>query len=285
MAELAFAKQFLTALDSRPQRLSSDHIVDAKSYPPQPATILPKAANPKKRKTTPTNTSSSTADASSTAPNPPPTTLPATLSITLKPTRPSAATPAITLPTAPLSTSIHDLKTHYATQTGLASPARVKLLRARKPVPDSKSLRDVLLEGGAGVDASSADKVALEFQVMVIGGGASGANAVSGASTPGTPAASSPPPADIPSAAAAAAGIPPAAGQIGEEPVSSSTTAAPTGAAVPTTAEFWADVRAFLVQRVRDEAEGARLAELFRGAWEAEGSKGEGGAASADMVG
>lgn len=37
MTELAFAKQFLTALEARPARLSSDHVVDPKSYPAQPA--------------------------------------------------------------------------------------------------------------------------------------------------------------------------------------------------------------------------------------------------------
>jgi hypothetical protein len=37
MTELAFARQFLTALDSRPIKLSSDHVADPKNYPAQGA--------------------------------------------------------------------------------------------------------------------------------------------------------------------------------------------------------------------------------------------------------
>lgn len=37
MNELAFARQFLTALDSRPVKLQSDHVADPRSYPAQGA--------------------------------------------------------------------------------------------------------------------------------------------------------------------------------------------------------------------------------------------------------
>jgi hypothetical protein len=37
MSELAFCKSFLTALDARPAKLSSDHIADARQYPAQGA--------------------------------------------------------------------------------------------------------------------------------------------------------------------------------------------------------------------------------------------------------
>jgi hypothetical protein len=37
MAELAFCKTFLTALDARPAKLSSDHIADARQFPAQGA--------------------------------------------------------------------------------------------------------------------------------------------------------------------------------------------------------------------------------------------------------
>lgn len=36
MTEVAFAKSFLAALDSRPQKLSPDHVEDPKSYPARP---------------------------------------------------------------------------------------------------------------------------------------------------------------------------------------------------------------------------------------------------------
>ena len=32
--------------------------------------------------------------------------------------------------------------------------------------------------------------------------------------------------------------------------------------------EFWTDLQAFVVQRIRDEAEGKRLVGIFKGAWE-----------------
>lgn len=32
--------------------------------------------------------------------------------------------------------------------------------------------------------------------------------------------------------------------------------------------EFWSDLQAFVVQRIRDESEGKRLVGIFKGAWE-----------------
>lgn len=40
MSELAFCKSFLSALDARPVKLSSDHIADARQYPAQGAVSL-----------------------------------------------------------------------------------------------------------------------------------------------------------------------------------------------------------------------------------------------------
>lgn len=40
MAEVAFAKTFLTSLDSRPIKLSPDHIEDPKTFPPRPPVRL-----------------------------------------------------------------------------------------------------------------------------------------------------------------------------------------------------------------------------------------------------
>lgn len=41
MTEVIFARTFLTALDSRPQKLSADHVEDPKSYPARPPVGLP----------------------------------------------------------------------------------------------------------------------------------------------------------------------------------------------------------------------------------------------------
>lgn len=46
MSELAFCKQFLTALGARPIKLSSDHIADARHYPSQAVVRLPSSISP-----------------------------------------------------------------------------------------------------------------------------------------------------------------------------------------------------------------------------------------------
>jgi ubiquitin-like protein 4 len=47
MTELSFARSFLSALDMRPVKLSSDHIADPKQYPAQAAVcLLPSSARP-----------------------------------------------------------------------------------------------------------------------------------------------------------------------------------------------------------------------------------------------
>jgi cytochrome c556 len=42
----------------------------------------------------------------------------------------------------------------------------------------------------------------------------------------------------------------------------------PSGKEVVATDEFWSDMKHFIMQRTRDEAEAERLAKIFRGAWE-----------------
>lgn len=46
MTEVTFAKSFLTALDSRPQKLSADHVEDPKSYPARPPVRRPTSRRP-----------------------------------------------------------------------------------------------------------------------------------------------------------------------------------------------------------------------------------------------
>jgi ubiquitin-like protein 4 len=98
---------------------------------------------------------------------------------------------------------------------------KIKILYAKKPVADSKTLADVL--GGEGNGPAGA-----EFSVMLMGG-----------VTP-----SDEPPQEK------AKGGPTAQGPSGKE--------------VLATEEFWDDLRGFLVQRLKDEDEGERLASVFR---------------------
>jgi hypothetical protein len=139
-------------------------------------------------------------------------------------------------------TSIYDLKTQYATQSSIPA-AKIKILYKKKPVTDSKTVVEVI-----GQDVSGE----VEFGVMVMGGATAGSPAA------GTPVTS--PPAVAPSetekglAGASAHGGPAAQGPSGKEVVA--------------TDEFWNDMKHFIMQRTKDEAEAERLAKLFKGAWE-----------------
>lgn len=87
----------------------------------------------------------------------------------------------------------------------------------------------------------------VEFSVMVIGGGGVGG----GGGGVGRAAASTPPI------------ISPV-----EEMLPPKVAQGPSGAEELKTEAFWGDLRGFLVQRLRDEGEGERLAGVFREAWE-----------------
>lgn len=138
------------------------------------------------------------------------------------------------------STSVHELKTAYAAQHGLAVE-KVKLLHNRKPVADSKTLREVLPEREQVGE--------VEFSVMVMGGGGVSA----------APERAATPPVEAPQPVNEAGEV-----QGNEAPVVQ-------GREVLDTEEFWEDLRGFLVQRLRDDAEGRRVAAIFRGAFERDG--------------
>lgn len=237
MTEFAFAKQFLSALGARPMRISPDHVVDAREYPAQPAFILPKpASGTRLRRAQPgAESASSPSNAAGSAPG---------TTVTLKPTRPSPSTPSLTLPSPqPPHTSMHALKTAYAAASGLPVD-KIKLLHKKKPVGDTKTLKDVL-----GDDVSTD----AEFGVMVLGGAATAAAAASPAATPERVAS----PGVETLAGGAAAGVPLA------EPVV-------TGEDVAKSDAFWSDLEGFLGQRLKDEAVARRMAGAFKGAWEME---------------
>jgi hypothetical protein len=122
----------------------------------------------------------------------------------------------ITLPSIALSTSILSLKESISETTSIPTP-KLRLLWNKKPVQDSKTLKDVV-----GVEYEG-EKV--ELTVMVIGG----ASAVRR-----------------------------------EEEVEPIVAAVGLGAEVLKTEDFWGDLKAFLVQRLKDEAEGDRVWGVFR---------------------
>ncbi|UKZ80511.1 hypothetical protein TrVFT333_008272 [Trichoderma virens FT-333] len=144
MAEVVFAKTFLTSLDSRPIKLSPDHIEDPKTFPPRPPVLHPP---PHANRHVQTNL-------------PPPPGQERSISITLKSLRNPPLD--ITLPALPLSTSVLDVKAAVNAQTRIPVD-KMKLLLNKRPVADTKVLKELL--------AKESDK-AIDFSVMVIGGAA-----------------------------------------------------------------------------------------------------------------
>lgn len=136
----------------------------------------------------------------------------------------------IRLSSQPLNTSILDVKTSVSSETTIPVD-KIKVLHKKKPVADSKVLKDLLGE----------DETSVEFSVMVLGGAA---------------AAASPAPKNEggPSAAAAAD--------------SASTAQGTSGEAVLQTDAFWTDLRGFLSQRIRDEKITEELFGKFLSSWE-----------------
>ncbi|KAI1780546.1 cell-cycle control medial ring component-domain-containing protein [Hypoxylon cercidicola] len=142
MTEVSFAKSFLAALDSRPLKLSPDHVEDPKSYPARGAYILPKMPKPmsKRKATSIPGQERSLAVAVKSLRNPP-------LDIKILSQTPN--------------TSVLDIKTAVSQETGIPVD-KMKLLHKKKPVPDSKVLKDL----------TSEEETSVEFSVMVMGGAA-----------------------------------------------------------------------------------------------------------------
>lgn len=207
MSEVTFAKSFLAALDSRPQKLSADHVEDPKNYPARPPYILPKMpkAMSKAVKLAPGQERSVTVHIKSLR-NPP-------LDIRLS--------------SQPLNTSILDLKSSVSSETSIPTD-KIKVLYKKKPVSDSKVLKDLLGD----------DETSVEFSVMVLGGAAAAVAAGGAKAEDKEPAA----------AAAVAQGV--------------------SGEAVLATDAFWTDLRGFLSQRIRDEKITEELFAKFLSSWE-----------------
>ncbi|KAH7154995.1 cell-cycle control medial ring component-domain-containing protein [Dactylonectria estremocensis] len=197
MAEVGFAKTFLSSLDSRPAKLSDNHVEDPKRFPARPPYILPRMSKPMSK---PLNLAPGQERS---------------IKVTLK----SLRNPPLDIKftSQPLDTSVLDIKSKVLAQTRIPV-AKIKLLHNKKPVPDSKVLKDLLGD----------TETAIEFSVMVIGG---------------------------------AAAIPP------EKP-EAAPKAAPTGQAALETEEFWDDLKGFLMQRLKDQAQAEELSTLFKSSWQ-----------------
>ncbi|PTB67500.1 hypothetical protein BBK36DRAFT_1116592 [Trichoderma citrinoviride] len=135
MAEVAFAKTFLTSLDSRPIKLSPDHVEDPKTFPPRPPYILPRMPVPMSK--------------------PSQTRLPPGAEPSIPVHIKSLRNPPLDIALAPLplSTSVIDLKAALQAQTRIPVD-KMKLLLNKRPVADSKVLKELLAAGGDGKEKS-----------------------------------------------------------------------------------------------------------------------------------
>ncbi|KAM0669091.1 hypothetical protein ACQRIT_004057 [Beauveria bassiana] len=214
MAETAFAKTFLTTLSGRPAVLSPDHVEDARNFPSRPPYILPRM---------PTEMSKPRGRAAA-APG-----QERSVTVTLRSLRNPPLD--ITLAAQALDTSLLDVKQAAAARARIPAD-KLKILHNKRPVPDSKILRDVVGEGQAAV---------VEFSVMVIGGAA----------------------AILPEETMDVDGD----ARGGEAAVRRRR--AEKGEAAVEQDKFWEDLNGFLMQRVKDEDTAAELTTVFKNAWEA----------------
>ncbi|KAM0276714.1 hypothetical protein ACHAQH_006482 [Verticillium albo-atrum] len=200
MAEVVFARQFLSTLDSKPVKLSADHVEDPKNFPARPPYVLPKMPKAFSKPSVPLAPGQERS-----------------VTVVLK----SLRNPPIDikLTSQPLNTSVLDLKTSVAEKARIPVD-KMRLLHRKKPIPDSKVLKDL----------AGDEETTVEFAIMVIGG---------------------------------AAAVQPAEGEAGGVGVAGEAT----GAAALETEAFWADLKGFLMQRLKDETEAENLAKSWQADW------------------
>lgn len=166
---------------------------------------------------------------------------------------------ALTLSKVDIDSSLLDVKTSYAAQA-TKDVGKIKLLYNKRPASDLKSLRELL---------PVPTPKSVELTVMILGGGSSASARANPIDRIGSPAIQVPEanPAslageqdatsDAPFSEQAAMQGVTYTGNVGGEI---------SAAEELKTDKFWLDLQAFLTQRLRDDGQGQRLAELFRGA-------------------
>ncbi|KAK6845269.1 hypothetical protein PG995_015379 [Apiospora arundinis] len=143
MTEATFAKQFLAALDSRPVKLSADHVEDPRSYPARSAYTLPRPTKPMSK---PKNRSGA-------AGGPPGSEH--SFTVVIKSLRNPPLDLKLTSQTP--NTSMLDLKAAVAAElAGGVALEKIKMLYKKKPVVDSKVLKELAEEGAAASASASA---------------------------------------------------------------------------------------------------------------------------------
>ncbi|TQS35492.1 hypothetical protein Golomagni_04087, partial [Golovinomyces magnicellulatus] len=215
MTELIFAQSFLSTIDGYSTKISPDHVEDPRKYPSRPTFNLPKHTKPqlKKRRLNSDNTGGITVHLS------------------------SQRYPHLsqTLPSQPPNASILELKNALSKEIGIPG-GNIKLLHKKKPVPDSKVLKDlVTIESN---EAEIYDKTggSVELGLMILGG-----MSTTGMGTSDT--------------ARKNINVP-----MGDLTISESDKLKD----VLNTEEFWSDLTKYLTQRLNDKNHSERLSQIFR---------------------
>ncbi|OAA64410.1 hypothetical protein SPI_03057 [Niveomyces insectorum RCEF 264] len=255
MTEIQFAKSFLAALDARPIKLPADYVEDAHGYPSRSPYILPRMPRPMRR----------AGPAKRVAPG-----QERSVAVAVKSLHHNPPLVDVQLGALPLATtSLLDVRTALAAATHVPL-GKLRLLHDKKPVPDSKVLKDVVAGGSGGGDgdgdgdandtaaADAAAPARLELTVMVMGGAATVAAAQAAAEAEA---------AEKKRAAAAAETTKSAtATDSSTAPVADSSGGGGTSAVE--SEAFWNDLRTFLVGRIKDDKQADEVFSLFLRAWE-----------------
>ncbi|KAM7209529.1 Cell-cycle control medial ring component [Naviculisporaceae sp. PSN 640] len=263
--EVSFARTFLAILDKHTQKITADHVEDPRNYPASTPYTLPRLSTSKPMskpssasKSKPTDTTAaSTATESSSEPK---------VTVTIKSPRNPTLEITLSTPQSIATTSMLDIKTQIYEQTCLPVE-KLKILYNKKPVADTKTIRDALSTGGEEVGENGS----VEFSLMVMGGAVTAKAAEEAL-------------AEKKKAASASAGVetkevqaPDAVAEADadgdtvmtdqpDKPQVVAEGSGPSGTAVLKTEEFWEDLKGFLQQRIRDEKVAEELVGKFRGA-------------------
>ena len=221
MAEISFARQFLSALESRPIKLPSDHVADPRSFPAQSPYSLPKMPRAKRKRKYVSEETTSGASG---------------ITVTLK----ALKSEPLILKSQPPTISTFELKTAFASHFSVPVE-KVRLLKDKKPVPDSKILKELAADNATEI----------EFSIVLLPG-----------ATLSVPKAT-PSPA-IPSASTPGIGVPEPVNEAGE--VEAQEISRQSGHDELRSEGFWDDLKGYLIQRLRDQEEGVRVAKIFRAA-------------------
>ncbi|KAI5815489.1 hypothetical protein BZA77DRAFT_315934 [Pyronema omphalodes] len=224
MTELSFSREFLKLVSNRPQHLTRDYVQDPRTLPAAvPYTLAKTLPPPPKRQCIESGNAT------------------ASLTLTLKPLRPTPGLSPQLITTTP-NTTISSLKKQYSKSINI-DISRLKLLLKAKPLSDVKTIAELGLVDGAVVTV-----------MLMAGGGAA----------PGTGAAAA--------AAAAAGDVAAAAGDGSKvEEKEEKEEKEQNKKKVLSQTEFWDDLKKFLEDKLSSDAleQPEEVLSAFRKAWKA----------------